>query len=138
MPQMLADVVHLLRKDHRKMIALLAQMISLSDRVQAVAALEEFKSLLREHDLIESRALSPVLTGGNLPHDVVAAHAGVRRALIDLGPTAPDAPEWWDHVARLRQRVERHIVEEESALRRLENDWLDHPPACSPGFAAAK
>jgi hypothetical protein len=110
------EIFATLRKDHRKMIALLAQMISLSDRAQAVAALEEFKCLLHEHELIEGEALYPVLTLDVLPHDVASAHATVRHALRDLSGTATDTPEWWDGVVRLRQSVEHHIVEEETVL----------------------
>ncbi len=98
------------------MIALLAQIISLSDRAQAVAALDEFKTLLREHERLESEALYPAMRLDPLPSDIAVAHASIRSALADLERTRPDAAEWWEVVVRLRHNVERHIVEEETAL----------------------
>jgi len=129
MPTTPNDLYVLIRKDHRKMIALLAQMISLSDRAQAVAALEEFKTLLRDHERIEGDALYPAFLLETLPSDIAEAHASIRSALGDLESTAPDAAGWWEAVVGLRQSVERHIVEEETALRTAPSAALpdDHP-----------
>jgi hypothetical protein len=111
------DLYALIRKDHRKMIALLAQIISLSDRAQAVAALEDFKMLLRDHERVEADALYPTFAFDTLPSDIAVAHASIRCAVDDLEGTEPDASGWWEAVVCLRQSVERHIVEEETALR---------------------
>lgn len=116
MPSPLNDLYALIHKHHRRMIALLAQVISLSDRAQAVAALEEFKTLLRDHERVEEDALYPVLVLDALPSDIAVAHASIRSALRDLEDTRPDAAEWWQSVVHLRQSVERHLVEEETAL----------------------
>ena len=116
MLETLHDLYALIRKDHRKMIALLAQIISLSDRAQAVAALEEFKTLLRDHERVEDEALYPALTLDAWPSDIAVAHASIRSALCDLEHTASDAAEWWQGVVHLRHNVERHIVEEETVL----------------------
>jgi hypothetical protein len=125
-----------LKKDHRKMIALLAQMISLSDRAQAVAALAEFRDLFESHEHVESRALYPLLGDTPLPKDVALAHAAVRQALRHLSQLAPDEPAWWDGVVRLRQVVEQHIVEEEGVLVAVGRDRV--AAHRSPGWVRSR
>jgi len=120
----------LIRKEHRKMIALLAQIISLSDRAQAVAALAEFTALLRDHERVESEALYPTHALDALPKDIAVAHAGIRSALRHLEDTQSDAAEWWEAVVRLRHNVERHIAEEETALGTTSG--IAPPPAYDP------
>jgi len=126
------DLYVLIRKDHRTMIALLAQIISLSDRAQAVAALEEFKVVLRDHERVEGEALYPAMLLDALPSDIAVAHADIRCALRALEDEAPDAAEWWEAVVRLRQSVERHIVEEETALYTAHGRTMSSPSSDDP------
>lgn len=111
-----ADALVVLRRDHRKMIALLAQMTSLSDREQAVAALHEFTAVFNDHEAVEAENLYPMLVPDERAREIAAGHATVRRVFRECDVVAADAPEWWDAAMRLRQAVERQIAREEAVI----------------------
>ncbi|MGH9753393.1 MAG: hemerythrin domain-containing protein [Blastocatellia bacterium] len=114
----------LLKKDHQKAMSLIGELEAADRQVGTVQTntdvFNHLNELLMMHALIEEEVLYPVMKEFDESRDLARSfhkeHEEVERLLSHLSTMAPNVEEFQKTLADLRERVERHIDEEENEL----------------------
>lgn len=109
------DALAFLARDHRRVAELLGQV------TEDPAVLHQAQRELEVHDRLEEELLYPALEqilgqdGAELVEDLRLSHAHVKVRLIELSILG-EGEEFERKLAELRERLERHLEEEEASL----------------------
>ncbi|HEX5706011.1 MAG TPA: hemerythrin domain-containing protein [Pyrinomonadaceae bacterium] len=116
------NAFELLKKDHRKVEEIFAQLEPTTERAQKTRE-ELFTKLKQELDIhahIEETILYPVLKQQAETREVTfegyEEHAVVKDLLKELATTPVDTEEWTAKLKVLKENVEHHVEEEEGEM----------------------
>jgi Hemerythrin HHE cation binding domain len=110
-----------LRRDHRKLMALVAQAEQARGAGERRRLVGLIEPALTAHAAAEARVLYPALRehgrfGDLLRQDATAEHEEIHEALDDLAHLDAAHPAWADVAASLRVHLAFHIGEEENEI----------------------
>lgn len=124
------DALSLLRRDHRELKKVLAELEPTSDRAVRTRTrlFAELERELKAHETIEEELFYPALRARSSAAAVVHAHE--RHAVVEvlLGPVRRipvSDPTWIVYARRMKDGLESHFLEEESELFELARRTLD-------------
>lgn len=123
------DVYKLLKLDHDSMKAIFKDLQDEKALKKREMLFAELNMELTLHALAEEKYLYPILKDADLTHDLAAASAEDHKAMkallkeLEEGDKGGDA--WMSKLQILREKVERHIQEEERGLFPLARRVID-------------
>jgi hypothetical protein len=115
----LEGVLRAVKRDHERLVALLASLVSQADPVVRWEIFDDLRRTLDAHTRAERLALFPLFDGDHrLPSAAKAddAHREIDAIVDELAATRPFAATWYELSNQLRQQVEAHFASEEGAL----------------------
>ena len=125
------DPIALLKKDHRRLEALLDRLEHTTERAakSRPAMLETLKALLVPHELAEEKVLYPALKPHRESRDIVLEgyqeHHVADILMDELERLPPDDERWGAKVKVLKENIEHHIEEEEDDMFKTARSVLD-------------
>lgn len=122
-------VLDLIHAEHQEIVALFELVTQLTDADDRRSAFGELKSAFEIHSAAEAETLYAVLRelegGGELVGRATEEHERLDDAFDDVSAADPNEAAWTDMVAELRERVERHVAQEETVLFDFTRDRLE-------------
>jgi len=137
------DALSLLRRDHRELKKILAELEPTTDRAVRTRTrlFRELQEQLVAHETIEEDLFYPALRAhpdGAAAVRAHEAHGGVDELLDPLRQIPVSDPTWGAEARRLKDRLEDRFVEEESQLFELARRILDSAELQALGLRMAE
>jgi hemerythrin-like domain-containing protein len=127
------DATELLKNDHQKAVSLISELEEADRQVGTVQTnidvFNHLNELLTMHTFIEDEVFYSAMMefdeSRDLTRTIRKGQKEFERLLSHLSTMAPNAEEFQKTLADLRERVERHIDEEENELFPLAEEFCD-------------
>jgi len=112
-------VLHVIKRDHQRIVALLASLVSQPDPLLRWEIFDDLRRLLDAHARAERAAFYPLFGNDRLWSSALSAdheHGAIQAIVDELAASRPLTTAWYELSRQLRHQVESHLASEESCL----------------------